>query len=134
MIRAWKRFAPLAWLVLLTACAHKATAWMPDASIIPMTDAAHAGQPDCRALAEPSPFRDGPVQMTERPTLAFGCATYSNLARMLANPGDLRQPAPYAGQDGVTAGAAVGRYHDHKVTPLQAGSTTGSLSGAGGAP
>jgi hypothetical protein len=114
----------------LAGCAHQETTWLPGPDIIQLADN-QALPPDCRPLAEPSTFRGGTWQTESRPTIAFGCATYGNLARMLANPQDLVHPAPFAGQDAVTAGAAVQRYHDNKVTPLSTGGTTGSISGSG---
>ena len=114
----------------LAGCAQQQTTWLPGPDIIQLADN-QALPPDCRSLAEPSMFRGGTWQLEQRPTIAFGCATYGNLARMVANPQDLAHPAPYAGQDAVTAGAAVQRYHDNKVTPLSGGGTTGSIAGSG---
>lgn len=128
------RLHRICWLGLaigLGGCANKTTAWLPDQRIIPVLDN-QALAPDCRQLEDASPFRDGPLQLDRRPSMAFGCASYGDLARMLANPRDLTHPAPYAGQDAVTAGAALTRYHDNKVTPLQGGTTTGSVAGSTG--
>jgi pilus assembly protein CpaD len=133
------RLSSLVWLLgaglALTGCAHKTTAWIPDSSIIPVVGNT-ALLPDCRPLAEPSTMRDGILPYEGRATIAFGCATYSNLARMVANPRDLVNPRGYPGQDAVNAGAAVQRYHENKVTPLSDSTTTsvmqGSTTGGGG--
>jgi len=61
-----------------------------------------------------------------RPQAAFGCATYTNLANSVANPRDLVQPAPYAGQQADNAAAAVTRYRENQVTPLKETRTTKS--------
>ncbi len=90
----------------------------------------HAVAPDCtRLLVAPRL----PTWRGDRPTAAFGCATYTNLARQLARPEDLEAPRPYAGQDPTTAAGAIERYHDNAVTPLNDTSTrTTADSGSGG--
>jgi len=116
--------------LLLCACAPLTVARLPDTSVIGMADGALMA-PDCRAMQQPSemPMRDGLLQLTPRPSVAFGCATYSNLAKMLVNPQDLVQPQPYPGQSATTAGAAVQRYYDDKVKALHDSATTDVKSG-----
>jgi type IV pilus biogenesis protein CpaD/CtpE len=63
-----------------------------------------------------------------RPGVAFGCATYSNLAAMLARPADLVAPVPYAGADASLAASAVRRYEEGRATPLISGSSTSPSS------
>lgn len=118
---------------LLTGCMSLEPAHLPSESLLYLQNG-QIQSPDCRTLQDPSEFRDGPLQLTHRPSVAFGCATYSNLAKMIANPQDLEQPRRYPGQDATTAGAAVQRYHDDKVKPLLNTTTsqTGSTSSSGG--
>jgi len=94
--------------LLLGACAPLTVARMPDESVIRVKDGALIA-PDCRTLQQPSemPMRDGLLQMTKRPSIAFGCATYSNLAKMLVNPQDLVDPQPYPGQSAPMAGGTA---------------------------
>lgn len=114
----------------LIGCAPLEPARLPDQSVIALLDG-QAVPPDCSRLEEASVYRDGPLQLTQRPTIAFGCATYTNLARMLARPADLAAPGRYRGQSGTAAGDAVQRYYDNKVTPFTGSSTT-SVSGSSG--
>lgn len=83
--------------------------------------------PDCAALATPSEYGDA----DNRPTMAFGCATYSNLGRMLSDPADLESPRNFGGADATTSAAAVDRYHRNKVTPLRQTSATNGLGSSG---
>jgi hypothetical protein len=96
---------------------------MPDASVIGYD--AHGGgramPPQCRELDQPSYLTDAG---TSRPGVAFGCATYGNLAAMLARPADLVDPLPYAGADASRAADAVRRYEEGRVTPLNPTYTT----------
>lgn len=117
--------------LLLAACAPLTVARMPNESVIRWTDGKLTA-PDCRAMQQPSemPMQDGLLQVTERPSVAFGCATYGNLSKMIDNPQDLVNPQPYPGQSAVTAGAAVQRYYDDKVKALQSGTTSTIQSGS----
>lgn len=82
--------------------------------------------PDCANLVTPSEELSG----WARPTMAFGCASYTNLTHMLADPADLAEPREFGGADAPTAAAAVGRYRDNKVTPLRkTTSTSGYVPG-----
>ncbi|MBU6493737.1 MAG: hypothetical protein KGQ45_13265 [Burkholderiales bacterium] len=101
---------------------------MPDVSVIGY-DGQHAVPPDCAKLVQPSHLVDAGVG---RPGMAFGCATYSNLAAMLARPADLVAPLPYGGADANTAAAAVRRYQEGRVTPLNATSTVSSPAASSG--
>lgn len=93
---------------------------IPDASIIRLRDG-RALPPDCAPLVEHSDFRDAGAA---RPDIAFGCATYTNLAAMLARASDLTDPVPFGGADADVAADAVRRYETGKVMPLQSSSTS----------
>lgn len=81
--------------------------------------------PDCAAMVTPSEEWSA----WTRPNMSFGCATYTNLSHMLADPADLSTPRNFGGADATTSGAAVNRYRADKVTPLrQTSSTSGSGS------
>jgi hypothetical protein len=97
---------------------------MPDASVIGFTpgEGGHAVPPSCATLNQRSGMSDAGVR---RPGVAFGCATYSNLAAMLARPADLIAPRPYAGADAALAASAVRRYEEGRVAPLGNTSTSG---------
>lgn len=100
---------------------------MPDASVIGVApgENGHAIPPRCETLDLPSQLVDAG---SARPGVAFGCATYSNLAAMLARPADLVAPAPYAGADASLAASAVRRYEEGRATPLKSESATSSSS------
>ncbi len=85
--------------------------------------------PDCAALVTPSEA----ISAHARPTMAFGCATYTNLSRMVADPADLVAPRSFGGADGAPTASAIDRYRRNEVTPLR---STSSLRGieAGGSP
>jgi pilus assembly protein CpaD len=84
---------------------------LPDASVIGYQNG-HAVPPNCAKLNEPSHMVDAGVR---QPSVAFGCATYSNLAAMVARPEDVVAPLPYAGADAATAASAVRRYQEDRV-------------------
>jgi pilus assembly protein CpaD len=100
---------------------------MPDASVIGFTpgDGGHAIPPSCEALNQRSPMIDAG---RARPGVAFGCATYSNLAAMIARPADLVAPLPYAGADAPLAASAVRRYEEERIVPLNSSASSGSYS------
>ena len=105
--------------ICLTSCM-SAPLGMPDASVIgyvPGENGGHAVPPSCEALSEEAPMRDAGMK---RPSVAFGCATYSNLAAMVARPADFVSPRPYAGADAPLAASAVRRYEEGRATPLSA--------------
>lgn len=112
--------AALAW-VMLSACAWPTkvpplTANENLIGLVPGPDGQLiAIPPDCEALAQPSRLHSW---NTPRHDIAFGCATYSNLARQVAQPRDLALPQAHGGTDARIAGDAVQRYLNHEVTPL----------------
>ncbi|WP_269510710.1 CpaD family pilus assembly lipoprotein [Burkholderia sp. IMCC1007] len=98
---------------------------LPDARAIGF-DGARAVPPDCAQLMQPSHLVDAGYG---RPGVPFGCATYTNLAAMLARPEDLVAPVPYGGADAQVAADAVRRYVEDRVklpTPDKTLTTTGS--------
>jgi pilus assembly protein CpaD len=100
---------------------------MPDASVIGFTpgDGGHAIPPSCEALNQRSNMLDAGQA---RPGVAFGCATYSNLAAMIVRPADLVAPVPYAGADAPLAASAVRRYEEGRMAPLNSSSASSSSS------
>lgn len=95
---------------------------LPDPSVITVTDGgtqAQAIPPDCDTMLIPSAMTTD----DDRHTWAFGCATYTNLARMVAQPTDLIDPRPFAGASAAREQGAVQRYHDNKTTPLKSNTT-----------
>ena len=115
---------PLTALVLLmtlAGCAfpRKDFSGIPGPQIIKVTQdesGFHAVAPDCKPLLQPSQLNKAEDL---RQSIAFGCATYTNLAEQIARPRDLTHPGQYAGQSPDSAGAAVQRYRDNAVTPLR---------------
>ena len=106
---------------------------MPDPSVIGFTpgDGGRATPPACDSLTVRSGMRDAGQA---RPGVAFGCATYSNLATMLARPADLVAPVPYTGADAPLATSAVRRYEEDRAKPLNSDySSTSSSSSSGSA-
>ncbi|RXV69493.1 hypothetical protein D1006_31120 [Burkholderia stabilis] len=98
---------------------------LPDARSIGF-DGVQAVPPDCAKLMQPSHLVDAGFG---RPGVPFGCATYTNLATMLARPQDLVAPVPYGGADAEVAAGAVRRYVEDRVkqpTPGKTLTTTGS--------
>ncbi|TDR80247.1 CpaD family pilus assembly lipoprotein [Paludibacterium purpuratum] len=134
--RLFFRLLTLAAPLMLTACAYDTsivnqTAHMPDATVITVRDGQAIG-PDCNKLEDEPYLNNGWLQAVHRPEVAFGCATYNNLARMIANPQDLVDPKRYPGPGATNSGAAVQRYYDDKVkAPTTGGSTTTAVSGGG---
>jgi type IV pilus biogenesis protein CpaD/CtpE len=118
-------FSCLTLLTALSGCmsAHQPLS-MPDASVVGF-DGTHAVPPDCAKLQQPSHLVDAG---SGRPGVAFGCATYTNLANMLARPADLVQPIPYAGADAAIGASAAHHYEDGTAAPLNSTSTTTTLT------
>ena len=108
----------IATMCTLAGC-FPATRTMPDASFIRGDDQG-AEPPDCDKLVAPSGLSDAGIP---RPTMAWGCATYSNLAAQVANPKDLFNPDPLGPTDANVAASAVRRYRTDKVTPLDTTTT-----------
>ena len=100
---------------------------MPDPSVIGFVpgESGHAIPPRCEALDQHSGMVDAG---SGRPGVAFGCATYTNLAIMLARPADLVQPIPYAGADAALGASAVRRYDEGRATPINSTSTTSNVT------
>ncbi|TKC86257.1 hypothetical protein FAZ69_20585 [Trinickia terrae] len=98
---------------------------MPDSSVIGF-NGTQAVPPDCEQLVERSHFVDAGFR---RPGVAFGCATYTNLAGMLARPEDLVDSVPYGGADAGTAAQAVRRYEEDKVKEPAAAKVTTTTVG-----
>lgn len=128
------RFASIATVLALAASASLAGCMsehpplgMPDASVIGFApgDGGHATPPPCEALDQPSHMIDAGAA---RLGVAFGCATYSNLAAMLARPADLIAPLPYTGADAPLAASAVRRYEEGRTMPLNSSYSSSSSS------
>ncbi|HZZ10877.1 MAG TPA: CpaD family pilus assembly lipoprotein [Paraburkholderia sp.] len=118
----WAALAFAACGALLTGCMPKPSLGMPDASVLSY-DGKQVLPPDCAALERPSLVRDAGI--ARRPDIAFGCATYTNLAAQIARPADLVAPRPLGPADAAVAASAVRRYETGKVTPLD---TTGTMA------
>lgn len=100
---------------------------MPDDTVIGFSaqDGGRAIPPQCAQLNQPSHMIDAG---RGRPGVEFGCATYSNLAAMLARPADLVAPLPYAGADAALGASAVRAYDEGRTQPLNPTSTTTSVA------
>lgn len=70
--------------------------------------------PGCPDWSKPSGFDPYNMGMSN-----FGCATASNLARMVADPADLAHGRELGPADGVREADAFRRYRDGNVTPLR---------------
>ncbi len=79
---------------------------MPDASVIGY-DGHSVIPPDCSKLASPSKLTDAGIR---RPSMQWGCATYTNLAAQMANPEDAVAPHALGPADAAVAAGAVRRY------------------------
>ena len=108
-------------ILALSGCAfpRKDFSGVPDPSVIRLTQ--YNGQwraeaPDCQALLQPSQSNSSDNM---RLSIAFGCATYTNLAASLARPGDLANPPAFAGTPADTSRLAVERYRLNNVEPLR---------------
>lgn len=107
--------------VVLSGCGfpRKDFSGVPDPTVIHVTH--HNGQwqahaPECRPLLQPSQYND---YHNLRMSIAFGCATYSNLAASVANPRDLVQPRAFSGTHADAAALAVERYRLNDIEPLR---------------
>lgn len=116
---------------LLAGCAFpkRDYSMVPDASIIQVqlqNGEWVAVPPECKRLITeaPRPWYD----YDARPQIAFGCATYTNLANSVARPRDLTEPGSYGGQHADTAASAVTRYRQNAVTPLNKTTSTKTSS------
>jgi len=95
---------------------------LPDSSVLSY-DGTRVVPPDCNALSAPSTLLDAGEQ---RPSVAFGCATYTNLGAMIARPADLVAPLPTAAPSAAMGAAAVRRYYEGTVTPYDANVSSGT--------
>ncbi len=134
------RFAPLAVVLHVATCLGLTSCMstrppldMPDPSVIGFVpgDGGHLTPPPCAALNQRSDMRDAG---SARPGVAFGCATYSNLAAMIARPADLVAPIPYSGADAPLAASAVRRYEEGRAMPLSGWSSSSSSTGSASTP
>ena len=87
---------------------------MPNESVIGF-DGASAVPPDCDSLSRPSLLTDAGIR---RPSMQWGCATYTNLAAQLARPEDAVHPQTLGPANATAAAGAVRRYETGKVIPL----------------
>jgi pilus assembly protein CpaD len=94
---------------------------MPHSKDFLSTDGTQIFGPDCMALSVPSTANDAGFK---RPSVAFGCATFTNLAAQIDRPADLVAPLPLGPADATTSAAAVRRYETGKVMPLNSEGTT----------
>jgi hypothetical protein len=95
---------------------------MPDESVIGY-DGKNAVPPDCTELARESLLTDAGFH---RPSMQWGCATYTNLAAQIANPKDLVEPRTLAPADAAVAASAVRRYETGHIIPLDTGTSRDS--------
>lgn len=95
---------------------------MPDISSIQLKQRGKhwvAYPPSCYALAQPERDWDN----VNRAQVAFGCATYTNLAQSLVRPRDLDLPRRYKGTAAEAAALSVTRYRENRVEPLRESTT-----------
>ncbi|MBJ7222713.1 MULTISPECIES: CpaD family pilus assembly lipoprotein [unclassified Brenneria] len=105
---------------LMAGCAswQRDKAGMPDVSSIKLQQYGKrwvAMPPDCYPLLQP----DYHWSHNGRRQVAFGCATYTNLAVSLARPQDLSRPRVYSGMQADAAALSVTRYRQNTVEPLR---------------
>jgi type IV pilus biogenesis protein CpaD/CtpE len=92
---------------------------MPNETVIGY-DGKNATPPDCAELSRKSLLTDAGVR---RPSMQWGCATYTNLAAQLANPKDIVEPQTLGPADAAVAASAVARYQSGKIIPLDTGTS-----------
>ncbi len=95
---------------------------MPNETVIGY-DGHSATLPDCEALSRPSLLTDAGIR---RPSMQWGCATYTNLATQLAHPEDIVHPQTLDPADAAVAASAAHRYQTEHVTPLDQGMSRNS--------
>ncbi|GGD62240.1 CpaD family pilus assembly lipoprotein [Caballeronia grimmiae] len=113
---------PTRLLSLLLVCAFAVSASgcfkpprnMPEASVIGF-DGTAAVPPDCASLSRPSLLTDAGIR---RPSMQWGCATYTNLAAQVARGEDLVAPRTLGPADAAVAASAVRRYETGRVIEL----------------
>jgi pilus assembly protein CpaD len=104
----------------LAGCFIKPPLNMPDARVVGF-DGQAAVAPDCEQLTRASLLFDAGIR---RPSMQWGCATYTNLAAQVANPQDLVKPQTLGPADAAVAASAVHRYETGQVIPLDTTTTT----------
>lgn len=92
---------------------------MPDASVIGY-DGTRTTAPDCAALSRASLLTDAGMR---RPSMQWGCATYTNLAAQIAHPKDAVAPESIGPADAAVAASAVHRYKTGHVMKLDTSTT-----------
>lgn len=85
------------------------------------------GTPDCAAMVT----RSEATETMDRPNMSFGCATLSNLGRIVTDPADLVRGRAYGGEGGVPAAQGVDRYNQGKVAPLRRTTSAGVNGNSG---
>ncbi|KMQ80747.1 hypothetical protein BPMI_02722 [Candidatus Burkholderia pumila] len=95
---------------------------LPDARVIGY-DGKNATPPDCERLTRDSLLLNGGVR---RPSMQWGCATYTNLAAQLARPEDAVRPQTPGLADAAVAAIAANRYETGCVMPLDTTTTRNS--------
>jgi len=76
--------------------------------------------PSCDSMVTPSET----IDQTDRPSISFGCATYTNLAASVADPADLAEGRELGPADGPNIDAAIERYQADKVKALSKNTAT----------
>jgi pilus biogenesis lipoprotein CpaD len=76
--------------------------------------------PDCASMVTHSET----INQNGRPSISFGCATYTNLAAMVADPADLESGRGLGPTDGSSMDAAIERYQNDKVKALSKNTAT----------
>jgi hypothetical protein len=111
----WTARLSLAAALSLCGCAEPPLG-MHDVDVIGY-DGQQAIPPDCSKLVEKSVYYTATKH--PRPTMAWGCATYTNLAAQIVRPADLVAPHPLSPADAAVAASAVSRYQRGDVMKLQ---------------
>ncbi|MDR5857613.1 CpaD family pilus assembly lipoprotein [Caballeronia sp. LZ062] len=92
---------------------------MPNETVIGY-DGRSATPPDCESLSRASLLMDAGIP---RPSMQWGCATYTNLAAQLAHPEDIVHPQTLGPADAAVAASAAHRYQTEHVIPLDKGTS-----------
>jgi pilus assembly protein CpaD len=92
---------------------------MPHQSVI-TSDGNTLTPPDCSDLQSPSELTDAGLR---RPSVAWGCATYTNLAAQIAHPEHFNHPVELGPADAAMAASAVHRYENGKAEKVDTSST-----------
>lgn len=92
---------------------------MPDASTLGF-DGHSVVPPDCASLSRPSVLTDAGWH---RPSMEWGCATYTNLAAQIAHPRDVVAPHALGPANAAVAASAVHRYETGQLVPAEKATT-----------